>query len=368
MFFIYNIAVFFGGKSPERDVSVITGLLTLNSLDKTLYNPIPVYVDGEGRFLTGERLNNINFYRSIDYSKLYEISFLPGKNALYFNVKRKKKKIDLHCAINCMLGRGGEDGGLVGLLRLCSIPFVSPDIYSSAVAIDKDFTKITLKGLGINVLPYVRIKREAFFAKIDCFLSYVSKKIGYPLIIKPARLGSSIGIKKANDKEELYAGLCEAFNYDGKVICEKFLTNGRDVNCAVYRCKEKTYVSEIEEALKNDEILSFNDKYAGTEKTVGSRRVKPKDIDEKTVNKIKEISKEIYRKLDFTSLVRFDFLYENNQIYLNEINTIPGSMAFYLYEPLGIDYITLIEQIVENTEDIKKFTYLDTQILKDKKV
>ena len=367
-FFIKNLLVFFGGKSPECDVSVITGLLTLNCINKEIYNPIAVYVDGNGAFWSGECLNEISFYRNPNYSILSRVSFVPGESAVYLKRKKRQKKVEVYCAINCMHGRGGEDGALVGLLRSSQMPFVSPDIFASAAAIDKDFTKIMLSGLSIKALPYLRIKRGDFFKRSDAFLRFAIKKLGLPMIIKPARLGSSIGIKKVNNVEEAFSSLCEAFNYDDKVICEPFLPNARDLNCAVYELNGKVITSKVEEALRKNDILSFSDKYGNGEKTVGSDRRYPTDLSESLQNEIRGISRKIYRRLDFSSIVRFDFLLCGDALYLNEINAVPGSMAYYFFCDKFEQFKNLISALIEDGVERKRkednyVTFYQSQIL-----
>lgn len=354
MFFINNLVVFFGGKSPEREISVITGLLTLNSVNGERFNVLPVYVNGDGIFYSGELLKNISFYKSPEFSKLYKVVFLPGERKIILAKKRKRIIVDVYCAINCMHGRGGEDGSLVGLLRLCSIPFVSPDMYASALAIDKDFTKITLAAMQIESAPYLRVKRQSFFERNEAYIKFIERKIGFPLIIKPARLGSSIGIKKVDDKTQLFEGLCEAFNYDDKVICEKYLVGSRDLNCAVYSLGEQIFVSEIEEAAKKEDILSFTDKYGGVEKAVGNERMRPTDLTKEQIDLIKTTSKRLYRELDFTSIIRFDFLLSEGKVYLNEINAVPGSMAYYFFCDKISEFSELIDKLVEDAISRKR--------------
>ena len=367
-FFIKNLLVFFGGKSPERDVSVITGLLTLNCIDKTLYNPIPVYVDGEGVFWSGDSLKEMSFYRNPNYSNLSRVCFYPGESAVCLKHKRKEQKLAVYCAINCMHGRGGEDGVLVGLLRSCQMAFVSPDVFPSSVAIDKDLCKIVLAGLSVKALPYLRIKRSDFFKRSEAFTRFAKKKIGYPMIIKPARLGSSIGIKKVNNDNELFSSLCEAFNYDDKVICEPFLDNARDLNCAVYQLNGKAVTSNVEEALRKNDILSFADKYGNGEKAVGSDRRYPDDLSEKIKSEIRAVSKKIYRRLDFSSIVRFDFLLCGESLYLNEINAVPGSMAYYLFCNKFEQFKDLLSALIEDGVECKHkednyVTFYKSQIL-----
>lgn len=368
MFFIKNLLIFFGGKSPERDVSVITGLLTVNSVDDKLFTPIPVYVDGEGSFWSGEPLKDMSFYRNPDYSKLFKVHFSPGENKVYLKRRKKVQEMQIYCAINCMHGRGGEDGTLVGLLRHCGIPFVSPDIFSSSVAIDKDFTKIVLSGLKVSTLPYLRIKRADFFKRSSAFIKYAKNKLSFPIIVKPARLGSSIGIKKVEDEEELFSAVCSAFNYDDKIICEPYMQNARDLNCAVYELNGKLYVSKIEEALRKSEILSFNDKYGNGDKAVGSDRRYPSDLSEQMQSEIYKISKKIYRSLDFSSIVRFDFLLCNGKLYLNEINAVPGSMAYYLFCDKFLQFKELLTSLIAEGIERKRrednyVTFYKSQIL-----
>ncbi len=353
MFFIKNLLVFFGGKSPERDISVITGLLTLNSIDKSLFNPIPIYVDANGIFYTGDQLRNIQFYKQFDEAKVFKVNFLLGEKTFYYQKRKKNIYEKIFCAINCMHGRGGEDGCFSGLARLLEIPFVGPDLFASSLSMDKDFTKTVLSGMGVNNTKYLRVKRLAFFEKSDLTCAFISKKIGYPLIVKPARLGSSIGITKVNSEKELFSALCQAFNYDDKVICEEFLEGAVDINCAVYSLKNKIEVSKLEQAMHLGDILSFADKYSGGDKCVGSQRQSADWLGDEIQERIKKISREIYRLLDFNGIVRFDYLVCNGKIFINEINSVPGSLAYYLFCDKLSKFTTLLTQLIEDAVERK---------------
>ena len=353
MFFIKNLLVFFGGKSPERDISVITGLLTLNSIDKNLFNPIPIYVDANGIFFTGDELKNIQFYKKFDQNKVFKVNFLFGEKTFFYQKRKKPVYEKIFCAINCMHGRGGEDGSFSALARLLEIPFVGPDIFASSVSMDKDFTKTILSGMGINNTKYVRLKRLAFFEKGDLACAFITKKIGYPLIVKPARLGSSIGITKVDNENELFSALCQAFNYDDKVICEQFLQGAVDINCAVYSIKNKIEVSKLEQAMHVGDILSFADKYSGGDKCVGSQRVSANWLDDKLQEQIKKYSREIYRQLDFKGIVRFDYLVRENEVFLNEINSVPGSLAYYLFCDKLSEFTTLLTNLIDDAVERK---------------
>lgn len=347
-----NILVFFGGKSVEHEVSIITGVLTLNSLDKTLYNPIPIYVDKEGVFLSGEELFDIGNYKNKNFKKLKKVTLISGSNYIYFVYKNKLKKGDLiYSAINCMHGLNGEDGALAGLLKLCGIPFASPDLFGSSLSIDKDYTKIFLSGIGVDKLPYVRIMRSNYYEKKETAIRLVERKFSYPVIVKPANLGSSIGISTAKDKLELLSALDRAFLYDDKVIVERELVGFKEINCGAYKYKDKIIVSECEEPITKNEILSFNDKYLGYK--TGSNKKFPADIPLDVRNKIRLTTEKIYRKADFNGVIRIDYILFGGKIYVNEINTVPGSLAYYLFVDTIKDFSLFLTNLIE--EGVKKY-------------
>ncbi len=339
------VAVFFGGKSCEHDISAITGTLTLNSLDKNLFAPVPIYVDKLGKWYTGKQLFDVSFFKNVDVKKLLSVSLIAGDNTLYIVKRNRLKKLcALSCAINCLHGFNGEDGALSGHLKLCNVPFASPDIFASAFSMDKDYTKIVLSGLSIDRLPYSRIHRASFFAKRQTAIKMLEKKFGYPVIIKPANLGSSIGISVANNQKELETALELAFKFDEKVIVEKELKGFKEINCSAYRSGDSIIVSNCEEPVTKNEILSFTDKYLGS-KTGAFRKV-PADIKEETSNKIKSITERIYRKCDFLGVIRIDYILHNGKIYVNEINSVPGSLAYYLYSDSLKEFTKLLTTLV----------------------
>ena len=344
-----NVLVFFGGKSCEHDISIITGVLSVNSIDKQLFNAIPVYVDKNGEWFSGDCLKDIEWYKDNDVnkSKLNKVSFISGSDVLYAVTKNKIKPLyKIAVALNCMHGVNGEDGSLSGLMKLQNIPFSSPDIFASSFAIDKDFTKIVLSGLNVDKLPYVRIFKNSYYLKKQSVVKMIEKKFGYPVIIKPSTLGSSIGIAVAKTGESLQNCLDNAFKYDEKVIVEKALENFKEINCAAYRDNDKIIVSECEEPITSSEILSFKDKYLGSKG--GSVKKFPAEIPESIRSKIRSITEKIYRKADFNGVIRIDYILSNNRIYLNEVNTVPGSLAYYLF-----------------SDTIKGFTDMLTKILND---
>lgn len=332
-----NVAVFFGGVSQEHDVSVLTGVLTLNSLDKNLFNAIPVYVDKCGIFHTGESLKNVSFFKSFNAKKLIRVTLLSGDNILY-RVKGKKLRAigTIDCAINCLHGRNGEDGSLAGVLRLNKVPFASPDMFSSSATLDKVKTKIFLKGLGVRSADFVSLSRGKFFSDKTNAAKEIENSLGFPVIVKPASSGSSIGISVARQKGELSVGLEKAFLYDNLALIERFMEGAIDVNCAAMRVEGKVVVSECERPLVKGEILSFTDKY--TTSKLGDLKEFPAKIKKELSDEIKNTTKTVYEAFGLSGVVRVDYLVFEDLVYLNEINGVPGSLAYYLFSPKLKDF------------------------------
>lgn len=351
-----NVLVFFGGKSCEHDVSIITGVLTVNSINKELFNAIPIYVDKNGEWYTAEVLKDIEWYKSKNLSKLTKVTLISGNDTLYSVHKNKIKPIlKIAVAINCIHGLNGEDGVLAGYLKMCNIPFASPDLFASSLSIDKDFTKVFLSGIGVDKLPCVRLFKDSYYQKKQSTIKMLEKKFSYPVIVKPCNLGSSIGIKIAKTEDELIPAIDKAFNYDDKIIIEKAISNFKEINCAAYKSGDKIVLSECEEPISADEILSFNDKYVGSKS--GSRKNFPADIPKELSQKIKSITEKVYRKGDFTGVIRIDYMVLESKIYLNEINSVPGSLAYYLFCDSVKDFSNMLTELLN--EGIKK------QILKN---
>ncbi len=333
-----NIAVFFGGTSPEREVSCITGVLTVNSIDKSKYNPIPIFIDGDGKWYGGEILRDLDFYKNKDYKKLTPLTILQGSNKLYSLKKGKLKELyAISVAINCLHGEGGEDGTLYGILKNCDIACAFPSLFASSVSMDKIHTKKVLKGIGVNVLPY-------FVAEADTDLNQ-DLGLEFPLIAKPALGGSSIGVNKAENKEQLFRAVNYALKFGTKVILEPCLTDFIEINCAVYTGRNgKINVSECERPLARDKVLSFSDKYEN------GGRIFPADISKSLSNKIKQITQKVYRELGFLGTIRIDYLISNGKIYLNEINAVPGSLSYYLFSDTLSGFTDMLTEQIEYRE------------------
>ncbi len=341
-----NIAVFYGGVSVESEVSVITGVLTANTLRKKDFNVIPVYVNGDGEWFTGEYLFDPDNYAEFDKSKVKRVSIIGGSNAL-FQIKGKKVKelFPISCAINCMHGERGEDGSLAGLLNMCNIPLVSPPLLSSAVSMDKRFTKIVLKGLKVKALPSVTVGSTAELDKLKLNFTY-------PVIVKPVCGGSSIGVNTANDLKRLSECVAYALRFGERAIIEPCLNDFTEINCAVYACDGKIFTSECERPIGKTEILSFADKYQG-----GGREF-PANLDESVSLRIKKISERVYADLGFSGIIRIDYFVYGEEIYLNEINSVPGSLAYYLFCNTTAEFGNLLENLIK--DGIKRASARDT--------
>lgn len=334
-----NILVFFGGQSVERDVSVITGVLTANSIDKEKFNPVPIFVAPNGKWYTGKSLFDIEFYKNLDYKKLSEVFVKGGDNALYVTKKNRcKKLLSISVAINCIHGEKGEDGSLTGYLKMCDIPLASPDMFSSSAFMDKEFTKIVLKGINVPTLPFCAVNSTG------C-LDNVEEKLSFPVIVKPATLGSSIGIKVAKNRKELIDATAFAFRFCNKVVVEPFIEGFTEINVAVYRDRKGVHVSECEQPLTKNDLLDFEDKYTDGEK------IFPANISKNLSDRIKKIAKTVYSRTQTEGIIRIDFIVKENKVFVNEVNTVPGSLSYYLFSDTMKEFSLILERLIEKAEE-----------------
>ncbi len=322
-----NILVFFGGKSSEHDVSVITGVLALNGTDREKYNALPVYIDKDGLWYTGKALNDVEIYKNLDVKKLERVTLLAGDDSLYAIKNKKLKKLcDVSLALNCTHGMFGEDGTLEGILKLCKIPSASPSVSASAVSMDKALCKDVAKSHNVHTLPYLTVTAKEFFSLRRQTVEKIKKKFGYPVIVKPTRLGSSIGIGIGKTDESLIDALFKAFRYDTTCIIERKLIKFTEASVACYSYGGELKISAPEVDKTKNEILNFADKYSGGgEKTMNGIK------DEKTLATLKRYTEKLYTALKAKGVIRVDYLIENGKVYFNEVNAVPGSLAYYFY-------------------------------------
>ena len=337
-----NIAVIFGGVSNENEISVITGTMALNVLKSGGDTVIPLYLSQQGELFTGAGLADINNFKHGGFKVFPRALFAEGGIFVMNKRGRPKKFVRVDAALNCCHGGYGEGGGICGLCALNKIPLASAGIFESAAFMDKYYTKLVLSALGVNIAPYAYIRNLSDFA--------AAEELGYPLIVKPAKLGSSIGVERADDRAALECAVESAFFYDDGVLAEKYFEDKREINCAAYYSGGEVITSECEEALSGSDIFSFDDKYTGSGKSV-----LPAHIPEATAEKIKNFTAEVYSKLNMRGIVRFDYILSGGEIYLSEINTVPGSFSYYLLSSGFKDFYPVLQAvIIQAEEDFRK--------------
>ena len=325
-----TIAVLFGGVACEREISIITGTLACNLLRGGKYDPLPVYLAEDGQAYTSPNFFEVGEFKKKDFLKKAKKVLLHGGKVyqLIGNGVRLKKLATLDGALNCCHGGLGEGGGVSAAIEMQGVPLASPAIAPSAICMDKSLTKQFAKALNIPVVDGIRV-READYKKRGAFLlRHMIRRLKFPVIVKPTHLGSSIGIAVCKDEEEVRAALAAAYSLDDCVVIEKFLVDKKDVNCAAYSLGDEVFVSEAEEAFSShDEVYGFEQKYIKKEQKSGGRSLMTGVLRQR----IRGYTKTLYKRLNMTGVVRMDFLVQGEKVYLSEINTVPGSLAYYLF-------------------------------------
>ncbi len=364
-----KVAVFFGGASCEREISVLTGVFVLNTLDREQYDLLPIYIHTDGGMYTSPKMFDLNVFREKRYASFTRI-FIDGGSMYALNAKkgrvRRIAKIDV--ALNCCHGGLGEGGGVSALTEWNGIPLASPDTATSAIFMDKCLTKAVLESLNVPTLEYIRVNERDYEKRGAFLLHRIETRFGYPVVVKPAHLGSSIGISVARNEAEVKSALQAAFVYDGKVLIEPFLEQKQDVNCAAYGVNGEVYVSEAECAFGAG-LYTFEEKYekrtkdgANGQKQEG-RYLLTGDLREK----IRAYTKTVYKRMGLSGAVRMDYLVSEDKAYLCEVNTVPGSLAYYLFceriSDTRVFFGDLLEEAYRRGNTDKKQT-LSTGILK----
>lgn len=325
---VSNVAVFFGGKSAEREISVLTGVLALKTIDPALFRAVPVYIHSDGDFYTSPEMFSLDVFKEQPlplhtFSKCFfqsgELLMVPPKK------HRAKSRVKISVALNCCHGGAGENGGIAALCELYNIPSASPSVAACALSMDKELTKLFLREIGVPVLPYAALQRQEYVRRGEVAFDE-AKKLGFPLIVKPACSGSSIGIATVYEESALKKAAEEAFLYGEKLIFEPYLENKADVNCAAYRKKGEIIVSQPETAFSGG-VYGFKEKYLQDKQNDGGSGALNAEIAEK----IKAYTREIYRRAETLGVMRADFLVSDDGVFAGEINAVPGSLAYYLF-------------------------------------
>ena len=365
-----KIGLFFGGNSTEHEVSIVSALQALEFFNKSKYDILPIYITKDNKFYISEHTGNISEYKNIKSLIEKSEQVLLVKNGKKVDLVKYPTKMFgnkvydyIDIAFPIVHGTNVEDGTLQGLFNMLDIPFVGCDVSSSAIGMDKYVMKCVLKENNIPVLDGIVFNKFSYTEDSNEVIINIKKKFDYPVIIKPINLGSSVGIKIAKDDDSLKDALDYAFTFSYKIVVEKAVTKIKEVNCSVLGDIESATASECEQPISSDEILSYKDKYLSSSsskktsnassKTGGTMeslsRKLPADISDEMREKIRTMAVDTFKVLGCNGVARIDFIIdeEDDKVYVNEINTIPGSLSFYLWKAVGMDYTTLLEKMIQ---------------------
>lgn len=376
-----KVGVIFGGATVEHEISIISAVQAMNNLNQDKYDIYPIYISKDRTWYCGKMLMDMDMYRDFDTLKRYAKKVvLFNKNGTFvlnsyglFN----KTVAELDIVFPIVHGNNMEDGTLQGYLELIGVPYVGSNVLGSALGQDKVIMKQIFSSIGLPIVDYLWFYDNEYYTNKDDIIKR-TKELGYPVIVKPATLGSSIGITYVKDKNDLVNAIIDAINYDNKIIIEKAVDNLLEVNCSVIGNYEHQETSLLEEVISNKDFLTFNDKYIGGKKgaskgskgMLNTNRIIPADLSKEMTEDIEHLSKEVFKSLNLSGVCRIDFLIngKTKEIFINEPNTIPGSLSFYLWDKKNKPYEKLLDELI--TLAIKRYkskysktTIFDTNVL-----
>jgi len=376
-----NVGIVFGGVSPEHEVSIISSLQAIHALDRDRYDPVPVYIAKDGTWYTGPSLLDIEAYQDLDKIRRDAIPVRvdAGSFGSLLLIEKKKggwmsstpRSFRVDVAFLGLHGGSGEDGGLQGVCETFNVPYTGSSILGSAVGMDKVLSKMICRDQGIPIVDFVAVRESEWAHREDEWLDAMEEKLGYPVIVKPARLGSSIGIAMAADRAKLDRAVEEAFRYDEKIVVEHAVQQLKEINCAVLGDPNGAETSVLEQPVKTEgeELLTFEEKYMRGSDGEGAKRsgrgtkssesgsggmasldrIIPAPLDDATAERIRELAVRVFTLFECGGVARIDFMIDESTgaVYFNEINTIPGSFSFYLWDPAGVPFDALITRMIE---------------------
>ncbi|MFN3821430.1 MAG: D-alanine--D-alanine ligase family protein [bacterium] len=383
-----TVGVIFGGRSVEHEISIITGHQVLEALDRSRWEPVPIYLSAENLWFVGDGRLSLDFFRQdpLPLDKLYRVDPIPdpGSCSLKLRYRRgglwgSREKV-LQIILPAVHGTYGEDGSLQGLLEMANVPYVGSSVAGSALGMDKLLTKRILSSLRIPILPWGEVDRWTWERDWEKVISDWERNWGYPLMVKPAALGSSIGVSRVESQESLKRAVDLCLRWGEWALVEPWLEQAREVNCAVLD-GDPPIASLVEEPIRESVLLTFEEKYLRGKKGKSAdsplsggmaslARHIPAELDPEMTQRIQELAKEAFLGMRLGGVVRVDFLLSvQGELYLNEVNTIPGSFAYYLWEPMGKSFRELLDYLLERAREVhrrkNRISYLlDTRILK----
>lgn len=375
-----KLGVIFGGVSVEHEISIISAVQAMNAVDKEKYDIVPIYIAKDRTWYTGKMLMDIDVYKDFEDLKKFatKVTMYKKDNSFYLQsmglFKRIVEEVDVVFPI--VHGANVEDGTIAGYLETIGVPYVGSRVLGAALGQDKVVMKQVFAACDLPIVPYTWFFDNEYLNDADKITKEI-KKLGYPVIVKPATLGSSVGITVVKDEEALDDAIMDAITYDTKIVVEKMVDNLVEVNCSVLGDYEYQQTSVLEEVMSSDEFLTYKEKYLGGGKKTGASkgmastsRVVPARISDKLTEEVKEIAKGAFKALNLSGICRIDFLIDKkeNKVYINEPNTIPGSLAFYLWEPSGKKYSVLLDEAItlaikDYKNRSKKTNSFDTNVL-----
>jgi D-alanine-D-alanine ligase len=382
-----NLVVAFGGVSPEHEVSVLTAMQAIASLKDTNYNIIPLYISKSGRWLTGDILLEMENYQDLDELKEQAVHCTFSHNDLGKPVLLETEKkgffnapesYPIYALIPAFHGSEGENGAFQGACEIYNVPYAGSGVFASSLGMDKIKAKDICRAHDVPVVEGFDFFESEWVKDQQSILKF-AQQIGYPVILKPVNLGSSIGVSRAEHEDELVEAVETAFRYDENLMVEKAISPLVEINCSVLGTAHNLQTSVCERPLGQDETLSFEDKYQsdnGSQKGMASAdREIPADISDELTQQIQSLSQKIFKLFRASGIARLDFLIngDTDELYFNEINTIPGSFSFYLWEESGMNMRELMLELIDiateqHQKKVGRIRSYDTNLLNEKAV
>lgn len=357
-----KVAVLFGGKSVEHEVSIISGLQAYHALDRSKYEPVAVYLSKDNAWYVGEGIDQVESYKNMKACLSAATRVVPvADGGVVSLVRHPQKKFGnnvmatFEAVLPVVHGTNVEDGTLMGFLEMLGVPYAACDVTASALGMDKYAMKAVLRQAGLPVLDAEEYRGHAYARDCDAVLDRIEKRFAYPVIVKPVNLGSSVGIAVAHDRASLQRAMDDACTFSDRILVEPAVSPLREINCAVLGDADEAIPSVCERPVNTDEILSYKDKYisggkSGKDGGMSSlKRVCPADIPDELTARVQDLAVQTFRALNACGVSRIDFLNnpDTGELWINEINTIPGSLAFYLWEATGISFTELLDRMLE---------------------